>query len=137
MSSITVLYELYSDTDVRKDLIVVGARNGAEDPAYIINKILTCDYGTKKIVRISDAYLIAAESLYRLGDEGAAAEYLAELLNERDAEAAVTETGEALFERIIEERRKELAFEGDRYHTINRLKRDVTGRESSRDYCSI
>src|SRR5690606_41513038 len=67
----------------------------------------------------------------RLGDEGAAAEYLTALLNERDAEASVTETGDALFERIIEERRKELAFEGDRYHTINRLKRDVTGRVSS------
>lgn len=126
------LYELYSDTDVRKDLIVVGARSGAEDPAYIINKYPDLvNYGTKKIVRISDAYLIAAEALYRLGDEGAAAEYLTALLNERDAEASVTETGDALFERIIEERRKELAFEGDRYHTINRLKRDVTGRVSS------
>lgn len=126
------LYDLYSDSDVRKELIVVGSRTNAEDPAYIINKYPDLvNYGTKKIVRLSDVYLIASEAAYKLGDEASATQYLSDLMAERDPEMVVTESGDALFERIIEERRKELAFEGDRIHTLNRLKRDITGRVPS------
>jgi starch-binding outer membrane protein, SusD/RagB family len=37
----------------------------------------------------------------------------------------IASTGAQLFEDIITERRKELAFEGDRYLDLQRLKRDV------------
>lgn len=126
------LYDLYSATDERKKLIEVGVRANAENPAFIIKKYPDLEkYGTKKILRISEMYLTAAEAAYNLGQEGVARDYLAALIKERDAAATVTESGAALFERIILERRKELAFEGDRYHTLNRLKREVTGRERS------
>jgi len=123
------LYDLYSDDDVRKNLIQVGVRAGAENPAHIIMKYPDLEkYGTKKILRISEVYLTAAEAAYKLNQEEDARKYLAELLKVRDPSITVTESGTALFEKIILERRKELAFEGDRFHTLNRLKRDITGR---------
>jgi len=126
------LYDLYTATDVRKELIIVGTRTRAENPAFIINKYPDLvNYGAKKILRISDVYLIASEAAYRLNQENVAKGFLSDLLAERDPAAEVTESGAALFERIILERRKELAFEGDRYHTLNRLKRDITGRVPS------
>ncbi|WP_129717192.1 RagB/SusD family nutrient uptake outer membrane protein [Pedobacter sp. SYP-B3415] len=126
------LYDLYSATDLRKGLITVGSRARAENPAYIINKISnTQSYGGKKVLRISEMYLIAAEAAYNLSRPADAVTNLTTLLAQRDPAATVTETGAALFERIITERRKELAFEGDRYPTLNRLKRDITGRSGS------
>ncbi|TDS13965.1 RagB/SusD family nutrient uptake outer membrane protein [Sphingobacterium paludis] len=126
------LYDSYSETDVRKNLVLVGTRSNAENPAYIVNKYPDLvNYGTKKILRISDVYLIAAEAAYRMQQEARAVTYLMSLISQRDPAAEVTETGAELFERIITERRKELAFEGDRYHTLNRLQRDITGRTPS------
>lgn len=126
------LYNLYSATDVRKNLIQVGVRTRAENPAYIIRKYADLvNYGTKKILRLSDVYLIAAEAAYNLGRTAETTTYLQTLVAQRDPAAMVTETGTALFERIIIERRKELAFEGDRFHTLNRLKRDIVDRGAS------
>jgi hypothetical protein len=125
-------YDSFSATDVRKSLILVTTRTRAENPAYVVNKYPNIsNYGTKKILRISDVYLIAAESAYDLGRPVDAITYLTRLVAQRDPAATVTEAGAPLFERIITERRKELAFEGDRLHTLNRLKRDVTGRNGS------
>lgn len=124
-------YDSYASTDVRKSLIIAGARAGAENPAYIINKYPDiAAKGGKKILRLSDVYLIAAEAAYNLNRPTDAVTYLQTLLAQRDPSATVTETGAALFERIITERRKELAFEGDRFFTLNRLKRDIAGRGS-------
>lgn len=39
---------------------------------------------------------------------------------------AYTYTGTALLDAIITERRKELAFEGDRFSDLNRLGRDIS-----------
>lgn len=127
------VYDLYSDDDIRKSVIVVGARTRAENPAYIISKYPDLvNYGTKKVLRLSDVYLIASEAAYEIGDIANAQSYLEDLLAERDPDNAdVTETGNELFDRIILERRKELAFEGDRIHTLNRLQRDVVNRGGS------
>ena len=125
-------YDSFSDTDLRKTLIIRGARTSAENPAYIINKYPdVANKGGKKILRLSDAYLIAAEAAYQLNRPADALNYLHTLVAQRDPAAVVNETGTALFERIITERRKELAFEGDRFSTLNRLKRDITNRGST------
>ncbi len=125
-------YDSFSNTDVRKTLIIKGARTSAENPAYIINKYPdVANKGGKKILRLSDAYLIAAEAAYQLNRPSDALNYLQTLVAERDPAAVVNETGAALFDRIITERRKELAFEGDRFSTLNRLKRDITNRGST------
>lgn len=126
------LYDSYSATDVRKSLIQVGTRVRAENPAYIVRKYPDLvNYGSKKILRLSEMYLIAAEAAYDLGRPLDATTYLQALVSQRDPAATVTEVGDLLFERIITERRKELAFEGDRFHTLNRLKRDITDRGGS------
>lgn len=124
------VYNLYSATDARKSLIIKGKRNRGENPAYIVNKYsnISGDRDDKKVLRISEMYLIAAEAAYRLGDELTALEYLNALVSERDPSLIYISTGQQLLEDIILERRKELAFEGDRLHTLDRLNRDITGR---------
>jgi hypothetical protein len=121
------LYKLYSDTDVRKKLIVIGSRAQAENPAYIVNKYqnVAGDRDDKKVLRLSEVYLIAAESAARTNKEADALKYLNALVAQRDAPLVYASTGATLIEDIITERRKELAFEGDRFFDLNRLKRDI------------
>jgi hypothetical protein len=68
-------------------------------------------------------YLIAAEASIAT-DENEARNYANYITSRRKADAIVS-TGPNLFEDIITERRKELAFEGDRYLDLQRLKREV------------
>jgi len=72
---------------------------------------------------MSEIYLIAAEASLPT-DEVNALIYLNYITSRRGA-APIASTGTQLFEDIISERRKELAFEGDRYLDLQRLKRDV------------
>ncbi|GAB3520981.1 RagB/SusD family nutrient uptake outer membrane protein [Emticicia fontis] len=121
------LYKLYADTDVRKKLIIIGSRAQAENPAYIVNKYqnVAGDRDDKKVLRISEVYLIAAESAARTNKEADALKYLNTLVAQRDPGFVYASTGATLLEDIITERRKELAFEGDRFFDLNRLKRDI------------
>jgi hypothetical protein len=121
------LYKLYAETDVRKKLIIVGSRSQAENPAHIVNKYsnVSGDRDDKKVLRLSEVYLIAAEAHYRLANEVEALKHLKLLVAQRDPELVYASTGPALLEDIILERRKELAFEGDRFYDFNRLKRDI------------
>jgi len=123
------LYNTYSDTDIRKQLITVGTRRG-DNPAYIVTKYaaVSGDIDDKVIIRISEVYLIAAEAAYRTGNEPLALTYLNTLVTEREPGKEYTSTGQQLLDDIILERRKELAFEGDRFATLNRLKLDITDR---------
>ncbi|PLK46211.1 RagB/SusD family nutrient uptake outer membrane protein [Emticicia sp. TH156] len=131
------LYKLYADTDVRKKLIVIGSRAQAENPAYIVNKYqnVAGDRDDKKVLRMSEVYLIAAEAAARTNKEADALKYLNTLVAQRDSALVYSSSGATLIENIITERRKELAFEGDRFYDLNRLKRDIVrvgGRYSVR-----
>jgi hypothetical protein len=69
--------------------------------------------------------LIAAEASLP-GNETDAKFYLNALVAERDpAFAGYASTGATLMNDIITERRKELAFEGDRFYDLNRLKLQI------------
>lgn len=124
------LYNLYAATDVRKALIIPGIRGGA--PALFVNKFPNGKAGLQnddntKILRLSEIYLIAAESEARAGTEVQALIYLNTLMSKRDPSfVGYASTGNQLLEDIIAERRKELAFEGNRWQDLNRLKRDIT-----------
>lgn len=122
------LYNLYRPTDVRKSLIKVGARSNAENPAYIVTKFkaVSDDRDDKKVIRVSDVYLIAAEAAKGNNNEPLALTYLNTLVAQRDPGLVYASTGSQLLDDIVVERRKELAFEGDRLHTLNRLKRAIT-----------
>ncbi len=118
------LYNSYITADVRKNLYTVGTRGGL--PAVFINKFPNT-FGTEisdtKVVRLSDIYLIAAEA--SLPANEADALLYSNFITTRRSAAPIASTGAALLEDIINERRKELAFEGDRYLDLNRLKRAV------------
>jgi hypothetical protein len=123
------LYDLYNSTDVRKQLILVGQRvkSGGENPAYIVNKYqnISGDFDDKKVLRLSEVYLIASEAAARLGNTPTALILLNTLMAQRDATLIYASAGTQLLTDIENERRKELAFEGDRFFDLNRLKKDI------------
>jgi len=115
------LYAKFEATDVRRTLYPTGFRP-AGVPAVFVEKYpaLVGDRNDTKVLRLSDVYLIAAEASFRLGNEPDARMYLNYIRTRRNA-SQITATGSALLEAIIEERRLELAFEGDRYMDLQRL----------------
>jgi len=121
------LYNLYSATDIRRSVLIPGTtKSGAA--AYIVDKFPNAtndDRDNIKVIRLSDVYLTAAEASLP-GDEAGARAYLNELVAQRDPSfAGYNSSGAALLNDIITERRKELAFEGDRFYDLNRLKMPV------------
>jgi hypothetical protein len=124
----TDLYNLYTDTDARKSLIIKGKRAGVD--ALIVNKYQnvqnSSDKDDIKVLRYADVLLIAAEASARTGNQIDALALLNQLAQRRDPSfKGFASTGDALLADIITERRKELAFEGDRFGDLNRLKLDV------------
>lgn len=117
------LYALFSSTDIRRSLYATGTRGGLA--SVFVNKYpsISGDRSDTKVLRLSDVYLIAAEA--SLPNDTEALTYLNYVVSRRDPSLTYTSTGATLLENIITERRKELAFEGDRFHDLNRLKRPI------------
>ena len=128
------LVSLYSNTDIRSAILVPGTTKGGAN-AFINVKFQnaqnTADRDNIKVLRMSEVYLIAAEASLP-GDEVTARKYLNALVAERDpAFPGYLSTGTTLLNDIVQERRKELAFEGDRFYDLNRLKRPVVRLSNS------
>jgi hypothetical protein len=117
------LYNLYAATDVRRALYPRVTRSGQNVASVNKYPILAGDQNDKKVLRLSEMYLIAAEASLP-GNETDARTYVNQVTSRRDA-AAITSTGAQLLEDILTERRKELAFEGDRFQDMQRLKRQI------------
>jgi len=122
------LYNTYSATDVRKQLIIVGS-DVRSSTDKVVNKFPNAGSADKddiKVLRMSEVYLIAAEAAYQTNNEPLALTYLNAVAKERDASfAGYSSSGDALLNDILLERRKELAFEGHRYWDLVRYNRDV------------
>lgn len=120
------LYALFGAADVRKALYPVVPRPAAGASIPTVNKypVITGDLSDTKVLRLSEMYLIAAEASLP-ASEANALTYLNYITSRRGADA-IASTGSQLFEDVITERRKELAFEGDRYMDLQRLKRTVS-----------
>ena len=134
------LYNQYSTTDARRNLFITGTR--ANQTVRIANKYPnttnTSDKDDSKVIRYSEVILTLAEAYYRLGDEANATLYLNMLVKQRDPSfAGYSDSGPALLEDIILERRKELAFEGMRYLDLQRLNRDVVRVNINNNYNGI
>ena len=131
------LYDLYSNTDVRKDLFIVGSPIRGAD-AKVVNKFPNtgaADKDEMKVIRMSELYLIAAEAAYHNNDEPTALTYLNDVATERDpAFAGYSSSGQALLDDILLERRKELAFEGHRYWDLARNNLNVTRVDLANNY---
>lgn len=121
------LYNLYSATDVRKSVIIPGTTKSGS-AGYIVDKFpnaTNADRDNIKVIRLSEVYLIAAEASLP-GNEADALKYLNLLVAQRDPSfAGYTSSGTDLLNDIVTERRKELAFEGDRLYDLNRLKMSI------------
>lgn len=134
------LYNLYSSTDVRKSLILNGTRKTNSAQAYIVNKytnVSTTDRDEIKIIRYAEVLLTLSESYARLGDETSAKLYLNQLAKVRNSSfAGYTSTGAQLITDILNERRKELAFEGLRYFDLTRLNLVISRPVEANGYAS-
>ncbi|WP_194850229.1 RagB/SusD family nutrient uptake outer membrane protein [Nonlabens antarcticus] len=116
----------FEATDVRNGLYEQqGAPNGLE---FSILKYPDTQNQSDNIpiLRLSEMFLIKAEAHARQpGQETMAQGALDAIITRADGSAAPsTETGQALINKIILERRKELAFEGFRLFDLTRTKRD-------------
>jgi phosphatidylserine decarboxylase len=117
------LYDLFETADIRKSLYATGTRGGLA--SVFVNKYgsFTGDHSDTKVIRMSEMYLIAAEASYP-SNTADALKYVNEVTSRRGA-TAIASDGQALLEDIITERRKELAFEGERYLDMQRLQRNI------------
>lgn len=133
------LYQLYSDNDVRKSLILPSSPIRGD--VRVVNKFPNSQQPDKdevKIIRMSEVYLIAAEAAYQTGNESLARTYLNAVAMERvEGFAGYTSSGPALLEDILLERRKELAFEGQRYWDLARYNRDVERVDLTGEYTGV
>jgi len=72
------------------------------------------------LLRISEVVLILAEAYARSNDDANARTQLNNVATRRDPNfTGYTSSGIQLLEDIITERRKELAFEGERFHDLH------------------
>lgn len=118
------LAALYSPSDIRGSLLLQGTIHNGRATAYYVNKYPNAgstDRDNIKVIRLSEVYLIAAECAARKGQTTAAQGYLNTLMAVRDPSITYADAGATLINDIVLERRKELAFEGDRLYDMNRL----------------
>ncbi len=127
-------YGQFSATDVRRQLIIPVVSGGFT--VYYVNKYSNSSNATdrddQKVIRFADVLLILAEAYARTNDEANAKIRLNQVAQNRDPSfAGYTSTGTQLINDILAERRKELAFEGDRFFdllrtnaTINKVRRE-------------
>ncbi|GDX42119.1 membrane protein [Bacteroidota bacterium] len=115
------LYASLEAADVRRALYATGVRGGL--PSVFVNKYpnFVGDHSDTKVLRLSEMYLIVAEATT---NETEARTYVNAITAQRGA-TAIASTGTALFNDIMAERRKELAFEGERYMDMQRFKLDI------------
>jgi hypothetical protein len=122
------LQQLFSATDVRALLLINGFTKGGT-PAWLVNKYPNAentDRDNPKVIRLAEVYLIAAESAARVGDDPDGQIFLNDVAQLRDPSfTGYTDVGAALVADIIQERRKELAFEGDRLYDMQRCGLDI------------
>lgn len=132
-----LLYNRISDTDIRKTLWFPRAQDPEWEPKpiiptggrirnYMANKFLLADENMKcgdvPWMRLPEMMLIEAEGYARAGRYHEAAEALYPLAHHRDPEYQLsTNTGEALIDEVMFQRRIELWGEGFRFLDLKRL----------------
>ena len=136
----STLYDMIPDTDARKGLWDANASDpDLRDPFidemtlssfakinYMNRKFLAqgnaSSVGDVPYMRAAEMILLEAESLARSGNDSEAADVLFELVSARDdAYTKSTNTGEALIDEIMIQRRIELWGEGFRFYDLKRL----------------
>jgi len=127
-------YEMWVATDVNNKWGFDSYKQSSDNPrgGYILRKFMPEDgplnWQTTFTIpwpffRLAEIYLNYAEAKFELGDEATAREYVSKVRARVGMPAIpATVTGEALRQRIYNERRIELAFESHRFFDIRRWK---------------
>lgn len=130
------LYNIYAASDVRRSLILTSSPTRGN--VRVVNKYPNATQADKDefpILRVSEMYLIAAEAAAQLNDPVTARNYVNTLARQRDPNFVnYSSSGATLINDILNERRKELAFEGQRYWDLARYNRDVVRVNLSNNY---
>ncbi len=149
-----LLYDEISDTDVRKTLWdPTGEHENLPAGFSLLSSFKKFPYTNQKFIAVSNGdsrvdvphmraaemYLIEAEALARKGggSDQQAAQVLFELANNRDSAYTLSaNTGQALIDEIMTQRRVELWGEGFRWYDLKRLNQDLdrTGSNHDEDY---
>lgn len=118
----------FSDTDVRKLFVNAYGVDPGSWQEYVTTKFTFTFDADIVLMRTPEMILIEAESLYWLGQEDEAHDLLYALQVNRDPQAVKSNnTGDALLEEILLERRKELYAEmGVEWFDAKRLRRGIT-----------
>lgn len=133
----SLLYDKISATDVRKTLwdptgkhlnlpAGVSLLSTHKKFPYTNQKFIAVSNGDSRVdvplMRAAEMYLIEAEAKARGGQDGLAAQVLFDLVKTRDASYTLsTNTGTALIDEIMVQRRVELWGEGFRWYDLKRL----------------
>lgn len=116
-------YDLFESTETSRRNAFIGYHTPSN--TYFVNKYVQSAFGLGRnhgrYLRIEEVILNLAEAQYLNGDPGGALITLDKLRDNRYTSYTGGETGDALFAAIQLERRKELAFESDRFFTLKRL----------------
>lgn len=118
------LLALYAPEDLRNNLFAVHD----DDYPFILKYTGTVGVNTDHIpvFRVAEMLLIEAEANYEMGNGAAAVQALETLRAHRGLEAYENApSGSALLAEIMDERRRELAFEGHRWFDLKRRAMDV------------
>jgi hypothetical protein len=123
-------FNLFTDNDVRKNTYIGQTTYNGFDFNYV-KKYFGRPAGAAnvvdfKVIRMGEVYLNRAEAYYNLGNVTAALADLNTLRSNRYTGFVIgTETGMALYNEILLQRRLELAFEGARFFDLKRLNLQV------------
>ena len=132
------LYNDYTATDFRRTLMIPEVRGGYNvHQVYKYQNINNSDRDEVKIIRYAEVVLTLAEGYAQTGDNTDALHYLNMLAQLRDpAFGGYTDTGAQLIADILDERRKELAFEGLRWFDLMRTNQVVNRPQEQGSYPS-
>lgn len=131
---------IINEADVRSQLYKPDSTLGGGDFGWDrMNKFpSTTGEDNTPVIRLSEIYLIRAESRARNGNEAGAIEDLMAIRSRGWPEApVVTASGDDLLEEIITERRIELAFEGHRLWDLMRLNRGIIRSNCTAPVCEL
>jgi len=132
----SLLYNQISATDVRKLLWDPTGNHDNLPPGIVLvssahkfpytnQKFIAVSTGDSRVdvphMRVSEMYLIEAEAEARMGNDAAAQAALTPLATARDAYYVPSNTGQALIDEILIQRRVELWGEGFRWFDLKRL----------------
>lgn len=119
-------FQLYKDEDVRKNSYL----QTSEFTGFLYNHIIkyvgrpasSAGVVDVKVIRGAEVYLILAEAAYENNNYDVALEALDAVRSRRYLDfVSPNESGQALLDAILLERRLELAFEGHRFYDLKRL----------------